>query len=364
MAFGSFWGSWAVVALDAKRFLRFSDAQFGLLLAATVLGGVLVNTSGGVLTERIGTRRMLAAALAVWGTLMLALAAAHSRALFCVVFLGVVAAGGLVDVAMNVAGTAALASSPSGLLRLHALFNAGALVGAATAGVLLHADVSFRAPWLGLAVVAWAIALWCWRSDLPAGEAGESHRVRDGIAALRASGLAMVALAFAFGAMVEGGIDTWGVLFLRSRLALTALVGATAYVVAQALATTARGTLGWIAEHLGDRRAAQLGLMLAGVGLLTEATVDQAVIAAVGLGIAAVGAAVYWPLLLSYATGGRDRPGVIVGGLSAAGYVGFLAGPPIVGWVADATDLRWGLAVLAAAGFAGGVLNLRASTPA
>ena len=178
LAFGAFWGSWAVIALDAKEFLRFSDGQFGLLLSATVLAGVFVNTVGGLLIERVGTGRMLAGVLVVWGTFMLGLTVAQSRVAFCAVFVATVAAGGLVDVAMNVAGTAALASEPAALMRLHAFFNGGALLGAAAAGLLLHADASFRGPWLGLSVIAWALALWVARTELPAGE--RASRTRSG----------------------------------------------------------------------------------------------------------------------------------------------------------------------------------------
>jgi MFS family permease len=103
---------------------------------------------------------------------------------------------------------------------------------------------------------------------------------------------------------------------------------------------------------------------LAGVGLLVEATATSSAPAAIGLGAAAVGAAVYWPLLLAHASQGSDRPGLVVGGLSAAGYVGFLAGPPIVGWVAQATDLRWGLGVLGGAALVGAALRIRAPVAA
>jgi MFS family permease len=94
--------------------------------------------------------------------------------------------------------------------------------------------------------------------------------------------------------------------------------------------------------------------------LLLEAVSNSGWPAAIGLGAAAVGSAVYWPLLLAFASRGSDRPGLVVGGLSAAGYVGFLAGPPVVGWVAQATSLRWGLALLGAAALAGACARLRA----
>jgi MFS family permease len=150
------------------------------------------------------------------------------------------------------------------------------------------------------------------------------------------------------------------VLFLRSNLGLAAIAGAAAYVVGQSLATVARCTLGWTTNHLGDRRGAQWGLALASVGLFVEASAQGSAPAAIGLGVAAVGVSVYWPLLLAFASRGNPRPGLVVGGLSACGYVGFLAGPPIVGWIAEATDLRWGIAALAAIALAGALIRIRA----
>ncbi|HEX2382052.1 MAG TPA: MFS transporter, partial [Acidimicrobiales bacterium] len=293
--FGFFWGTWAVVALDVQRFLGFSDAELGLLLAATVIGGVLANATGGVLAERLGTRALLSTALVVWGLLLLGVAATTSAWAFCILFLAAVAGGGLVDVVMNVAGTAALGSESARLLRLHALFNAGALVGAGTAGLLLERDVSFRAIWAGVGICAFGLAVWCRVTELPAGERGEHYTVREGLVALRAAGLATLALVFTLGAVVEGGIGTWGVLFLRANLGLAAVAGAAAYVAGQALATFARCTLGWTTNHLGDRRGAQWGLALAGAGLFVEATANTGAAAAVGLGLAAVGVSVYWP---------------------------------------------------------------------
>ncbi|HEV3227803.1 MAG TPA: MFS transporter [Acidimicrobiales bacterium] len=359
VAFGFFWGTWAVVALDVQRFLDFSDAQLGLLLAATVFGGAIANGAGGVIAERHGTRAVLSSALVVWGAFLALLAAVTSSIVFCGVFLVTVSAGGLVDVAMNVAATAALGSTPGRLLRLHALFNGGALLGAGTSGVLLAHDVSYRVVWAGISAGAMVLALWCRASDMPAGERGEHHTIREGLAELRAEGLRVLAVVFAIGALVEGGVGTWGVLFLRAHLGLAVAAGAGAYVAGQALATTARSTLGWTAEHVGERRGAQLGLAVAGAGLLLEAVSTSSWPAAVGLGLAAVGSAVYWPLLLAFASRGGDRPGIVVGGLTAAGYVGFLAGPPVVGWIAQITDLRWGLGALGGAALIGATLRLR-----
>jgi len=362
IVFGFFWGSWAVAAVDAQEFLRFDDGQLGVLLAVTVLGGALANIAGGTIAERWGTRRVLAGGLGVWAGFLVALAAVHHRFAWCALFTLGVAAGGLVDVVMNVAATAALSATPGRLMRCHAMFNGGAVVGAGATGVALAADVSWRVVWAVIAGLSVVLAAWVRRSVLPAGEAGapgEHQTLRAGLRAMARAGLVPLAVVFCAGALVEGGVDTWGVLFLRSRLGVTALVGAAAYVAGALVATVARSTLGWTAERIGERRGARLGLGLAAVGLTLEATTSVPAIAGLGLALAAIGSAVYWPLLLAHAGRGRERPGVIVGGMTGAGYLGFVGGPPIVGWVSELFSLRIGLLALAAVAVGAALLPLR-----
>lgn len=359
LGFGLFWGSWAVAALDVQRFLGLTDGGLGLLLAVTVVCGAAANATGGSMAERHGTRVVLAIAFAVWGVLLVSLSLLQSRWAFSAMFVVTVAAGGMVDVAMNVACTAGLGSTPGRLLRFHALYNTGAVIGAGATGLLLAAGISWRVAWCVIGVIALALAVVCIRSELPAGQRGEQHTIREGLSSLRGAGLLRLSVVFACGALVEGGIGTWGVLFLRSKLATAALVGAGAYVVGQSLATVARATLASTVERLGERLGVRLGTGLACVGITLEITAGHAVLAGAGLAIAAVGISVYWPLLLALAVEGSDRPGVVVGGVSAAGYVGFLAGPPIVGWVADGFGLRVGLLVLVAAAFVAAATPLR-----
>jgi MFS family permease len=133
-------------------------------------------------------------------------------------------------------------------------------------------------------------------------------------------------------------------------------------VLGQALATTTRFALGSerAGAHLGGTRPARLGLSIAAVGLLLEAATDLAPVAALGLAVASVGAATYWPLLSAVTTRAADRPGLAVGGVSAAGYLGFLAGPPIVGAIASGAGLRAGVLALALAGAAAASIPLSA----
>lgn len=348
ICFGVFWGAWAVAAVDVERFLGASHLKFGVLFAVGIVAGSVTNATGGAMAERLGVRRAQAWSLVVWGAAVLGAAATRGRALFAALFVLVVAAGGAVDVVMNVSATAALGEHPGRLMRFHSLFNSGSLVGAAATGLLLRAGASWRWSWLAIGLGAWAVGTYVWVADVPAGPPGDSVGVLHALGSLRSSGLFGLAAIFAGAALVEGGIDTWGVLYLRSNLKTTIVVGTGAFVVGQVLATLARATLGPLAEA-SRGRGASIGAGLAAVGLLVEAVARVPALSAAGLAIATVGASMTWPLLLAGVSSTSERLGVVVGGVTAAGYLGFVAGPPIVGALSSAFGLRWGLGFMAAA---------------
>lgn len=349
LLFGAFWGAWVVAAADIEAALGLSHGGLGLLLSAALGGAAATNAMGGALAERRGTGRMLSVALAGWGIVLLTGAVVRHPFAFGVVVFVAVAVGGLVDVVMNVAATAALAASPGSLVRFHARFNAGAATGAATTALLLANLLSWRWLWAAIGLAALALALVCARAPLPAGEAGERSHLTGALRLLRREGLVLVAIAFSVGAVVEGGVELWGVLFLRTHLPSGLVVGATSAVVAYTVAALARVLVGPVAGRQGAVRGVTLGAGTAAVGavLLALAPIDW--LAGAGLVLAAGGISLCWPLLLAHAAAGRPRPGAVVGAVTAVGYLGFVAGPTVVGWVAAAAGLRAGLFLLAGA---------------
>ena len=352
LLFGCFWGSWAVAAADVERSLDLSHARFGLLLSFGLAGAALANGAGGALTERFGTGRVLSVSLAVWGVLLLAGAAVAHVAVpwgFGAALVLAVAVGGVVDVVMNVAAVAALAEQPGALVRFHARFNAGAAVGALVTGLLLGVDVTWRWAWAVVGVVALGLAVWCGRTSLPAGAPGGHLPLLDTIPLLRRERLVLVAVAFAVGGMVEGGIELWGVLFLRTFLDSGLPVAVASAVGGYTVAAVARVAFGPAAGRRGARRGVTAGASVAFVGVLVLGLTSTAWVSGVGLVLAAGGISMCWPLLLAHASEGRARPAAIVGSVTAVGYLGFVAGPTVVGWVAAAFGLRAGLLLLAVA---------------
>ena len=350
--FGVFWGSWAVAAADVEHSLHLSHARFGLLLSVGLAGAALANGVGGALTERFGTGRVLSTSLGAWGVLLVVGGAVAHLAVpwgFGAALVLAVAVGGVVDVVMNVAAVAALADRPGALVRFHARFNLGAAAGALVTGLLLGADITWRWAWVVVGVVALGLAGWCARTELPAGERGGHVPLLDTIPLLRRERLVLVAVAFAVGGMVEGGIELWGVLFLRTFLDSGLPVAVGSAVGGYTVAALARLAFGPAAGRRGPSRGVTIGAAVAFAGVLVLGLASTAWVSGLGLVLAAGGISMCWPLLLAHASEGRARPAAIVGSVTAVGYLGFVAGPTIVGWVAAALGLRAGLLLLAVA---------------
>ena len=361
IVFGMFWGSWAVATADIRTTYGMSDAQLGSLLAVAVTVSGIVGAIVGNRAERWGAVPTLVRSLLVWAGLLVLTGAARTRTEFIVAFIAAMAAGGCVDMTMNAASAARLGQSPGRLVRFHGIFNVGALVGAVAVGSLVQSQVSWRWAWPMVAVIALPVAAWVHLrgSDpepIAASTVPPEHHVSGGrpqlsflrsLGQLRADGLMVLLVVFAAAEIVEGGVDTWGVLYLRTHLAVTALVGATAYGLGQAIAILTRGLGGPSLGRIGPRLGVIAGAAIACGGLSLEALAGTRLLAGVGLALAAGGSAVFWPLLMAHVSTVASRPTATVSAFTAAGYLGWVAGAPIIGLLADTWGLGVGLGVIA-----------------
>ncbi len=356
VTFGLFWGSWAVMLFNIQHTFSLNDAQLGVLLAVAI---AVAGASSAVMAhfcDRVGARRLLWIALFAWSALLCLLALTRDTWSFAVVLVLVEVAGGSIDTAMNAEASHRLVSSPKALVRLHALFNTGALIGAAAAALVIHAGVSWRWVWPAIALVALVVGVWALVTDpgaalAPTDDTGGAPATRHPLRRLRRDGLLALLAVFALAEITEGGVDTWGVLYLRNHLATGVLLGAGAYVVGQLMAATTRGAGGHLLGRLSTRRALITGGCVAGAGILLESLTSVPGVAALGLALGAGGASLFWPLVMSTVSRLASQVVSAVGAFTAAGYVGWVAGAPIVGWISQNLGPARGLQVLALASF-------------
>jgi hypothetical protein len=147
--------------------------------------------------------------------------------------------------------------------------------------------------------------------------------------------------------LCEGAIADWTAVYIRQVLKADEAFAAAGYAAFSAAMTVFRLAGDEIAARLGRAWTIRGGALLAALGM-TVVVLAQAPYAAF-VGFAAAGAGFSSIIPVVFAAGGRipsmnEAAGVAT--VSGLGYLGFLVGPPMIGFVSEMTSLRGGLFTL------------------
>lgn len=265
------------------------------------------------------------------------------------------AGAGAMDVAMNVqAVEVETAYGKPVMASFHALFSIGGMLGAAAGGAIAAAGVRPLAHFLIAAVILGGLSLFAYPGMLPA----VRHQDRGPSPSFRLSARVLTLAALGFCILLnEGAMADWSAVYLRSSLRTTEGVAAYGYAVFSAAMAIGRMLGDRLTVALGRVQVVRYGAVLAACGLgaaLIAATVPATLIgfAAVGLGFASI-------IPLVFGAAGRvegQSAGSGVATVTTIGYLGFLAGPPFIGFLADLVTLRAALGVVVFLSVAGSVL--------
>jgi MFS family permease len=331
--------------------LGLSEGELGLALLGGPVGLIAAVAIVGAAVVRFGSRRLSALGGLAYaaGIVLPALASSGWALAGTLVLLG--AASGTLDVAMNTQGVTVEKRYPRRIFAsLHAGFSFGLLGGAASAGLVAAAGVPLTAHLLGVAAVVAAVigaGVSQFLTDADP-DADAAAGTRAAFARPSRALLALGAIAFAV-LLAEGALNDWSAIYLSDVHDTgpgTAAAGLAVFSLAMA---AGRLTGDRLAERLGSGALARGGLLLGAAGFAVAALAPGPATAigafvALGLGLASV-----YPLVMRAAATRADVPaGAAIAAVTTTGYVGFLAGPPLVGLVAHATSLRVSLLVVGA----------------
>jgi hypothetical protein len=346
VAFGAYVGSLAVSLADIERALDVSHGVFGLLMAVSVLCGGCASALVSVRAHRKGAGRTMRECLIAWAVILTAANVVPMSWAIALVLLVTTASAAAVDVVMNTVATHAVQGSPTRMLRIHSTYNLGAAAGAGVAGTLSVLDHDWRRAWLLMAIGALAMSFYDWSRNDSESAQEDDVPLHAAIRSLKTEGLLLVATAFVLGAVIEGGVDAWGPLYLRLDLEIGVGSGAGAVATGYLIGFVARIGMGVLSNRWSAKWCAILGAAIAGTGVLLLVAGPGKVLPCIGLAMAIGGITVNWPLLISYATEGGRNSALVTGGMSTAGYAGLVVSPAVLGGIAGFTTLRSSLSLL------------------
>ncbi|MDX6665073.1 MAG: hypothetical protein QOG68_1279 [Solirubrobacteraceae bacterium] len=362
---GALFASWAsrIPALSDRA--GASTGLLGLALLAPAVGAVVTMPIVGRLLRGRSSRVFVRLGLiSLTVTVVLPSLATDVPSLaVALVLVGVT--NSMLDIAMNAHGIAVERRSGRPILSsLHAAFSFGGFAGAGVGAAATALHVSPTPHLIAAALLFGLPGLAAVRPLLRGDSDPDAHSPQLGRTRLPAR-LALLGAVCFFCLLAEGGASDWSAKLVATDLGGSAALGAVAYAVFSA----GMGAGRLVADGLWARWGA-VGLLrrsglLAAIGFAAALLVGTAPAAVVGFLALGLGLSGVVPTLFR---AGADQPGVATGGalslVSSLGYLGFMAGPPLIGGLAELTSLRAATGLLALSGVLVVALASAAAPPA
>jgi MFS family permease len=351
---GAAFANWVARIPAVKDDVGASAGGLGLALLGVALGSLVTMPLAGRLCERLGSGRVVVA-----GVLLTALSLPGPGLATGPLTLGLAlsaygAASGMVDVAMNVQAVAVVRRAGRPIMPwFHAAYSlgglAGALLGAASAGAGLPPIANFTLVAAILALAAPQVSRHLVPDrTAPTAAAARRQPVSDGATRRRSWALAGLGAASTCAALGEGAMVDWSALFLRDERAAGAGAAALGYATFAVAMTTGRLAGEAVIRRLGAAGALRTGAGVAALGIVLAVGVDSPLVGIAGFGLVGLGLSCAFPLALTTAgESGDGAGGSEIARVSVVGYLGFLLGPPLIGFVADQVGLRGAVLALA-----------------
>lgn len=340
-------GGWLALIPLIKEQLDLSKGELAFALLGMPVALVPTLQIAGRIISGLGPRRIMAVVFPIQSVaVMLPLLAWNGPSLFvALAVLG--AAVAFIEVAFNV--YAGRLEKRAGLMimnRCHGCWALGLMLGSAWVTA-----VSGLSPWLALgalSVLAGIVGCWAALSMPRIGDGDESGQSlpRRTFNQLPPA-LIFVALFMFFVTMTEGAMADWSAVYLAERLGDGAERAGIAVTIFTAFMAGGRFLGDWFKRHLGSVALARLTVGCAVVGLFLLVLPLPLPMAILGFALVGFGVSTAYPLGVSAVAALDDKyeaPNIAIMATVALG--GFLVGPPVIGTLAELTNLQIGLAAL------------------
>ena len=344
--------TWAsrIPAFQAQ--LHLSPAVLGRSLMMAAIGSVFAMPAAGWLIHKFGSLNIVIGSTLGFG-LALPLIAESSTVLalsLALLFYGAMA--GSMDVAMNTHAVILEKRYQRHIMSsFHALFSLGGMAGSALGGFVASRGVSAGLHfWVsGIVLIAASIVAFRWL-PLPSASGDVEKVASRGTIVWSVTLGALALLAFSI-MLIEGAIADWSAIYLRTSVLTGPGLAALGYAVFSGAMAAGRLAGDYLTGKLGRAHLVFYGALLAAAGLAFLLLFGSAGAALLGFTCAGAGLATIIPN--TFAAAGNiegSAPGPSLAVVTTAGYVGFLAGPPLIGFVAQLSTIRAALWILVVLG--------------
>lgn len=340
---GLTFAAWAGRIPDVKMALGLNDAELGALLLAIPIGQIAFSPVTGWLVGKYGSRCMLHVGFTCYPGSLLLLGLASSAPQLVAALLIFGASCNVMNISINTQAVSLEGRYGRSIMAsFHGMWSLGGFAGGLASMLTAYMGFCNWEHFVALFAVGFALALTFRRyllpQDIKKAKADDETPKRTGLSRFRLEGLIVMLGLVAFGCSVcEGAMYDWSVEYFRAVVRPDESLVRVGYVCCMFAMTMGRFTADRFVRRWGGVRVVEVCGAIVAVGLLLAVCVPQLIAASVGMLLVGAGVSAVVPLCFSMVSRSRTmHAGAALAVVSSIGMFGFLAGPPMVGFLSHA----------------------------
>lgn len=352
---GLLMASWATRTPAIRDILSVSTAEMGAVLFGLSIGSMSGILCSAWLVKRFGPRKVIRTTMtcAVGGMVILSVALWCASPLIFALGLAVFGASfGAAEVAINVEGAAVERELNKTVLpMMHGFYSFGTLAGAGVGMALTALSVPANIHIILAAAVAIApifIAIRAIPDGTGKNASEDAHLQEKGLPFYRDIQLLLIGVVVLAMAFAEGSANDWLPLLMVDGHGFSPTSGSLIYAGFTLGMTVGRFTGGWFIDRYSRVTVVRASALMGALGIGLIIFVDSDWVAGVSVILWGLGASLGFPLTISAASDtGPDAP-TRVSVVATTGYLAFLVGPPLLGYLGEHYGLRSAMMVVLA----------------
>ena len=345
---GLAFASWASRIPDIKTSLHLSDGAFGSILFALPVGQFLMMPFSGKLVTRFGSHNVLKVGLPLYTLALTGIGLVQAGWQLAVVLFLFGLTGNMCNISVNTQGVAAerLYGRPI-MASFHGGWSLAGFTGALIGLLMINLKVQPVWHFITIIFIVWVIVRINYPYLVRVDADPKKHEPRRKFFMKPDGVLLQLGIIGFFSMASEGAMFDWsGVYFKDVVKAPESLVilGYTSFMIMMA---TGRFLADYLISKIGRKRLMQICGVMISTGLFTSVIFPYLVPSTLAFMLVGLGVSSIVPTV--YSTAGKHEkipPGIALATVSSVSFLGFLMGPPLIGFIAEAFGLRYSYAVI------------------
>lgn len=336
---GLCFASWASRIPTIQENLQMSSSRLGAVLFALPVGFFFSLPLAGLLVGTLGSKRVVILSAILYSSSLLCIGISSNIVALVFSLLAFGFFANLLNISINTQAVIVERLYVKKLMAsFHGLWSLAGFAGAAIGAWMIANNIASFTHYLFISITFLIVNSFCAYYLVTKDDVAEEKRPLFAMPDRSLIGLGIIAFC---SMMAEGAMFDWSGIYFINVIKVDAQLTGLGYTTFMIAMAGMRFLADGISARFGLIRILQLSGALTTAGLLLAVIVPDLIPALIGFFLIGMGVSSVVPMV--YSAAGKSRtlsPGSALTAVSSLGFMGLLIGPPLIGFIAEATSLR------------------------